>query len=119
MKKVNYLLSAIALAGFATMTSCSKDSDDTAPDACYPCHIAIDTKSETAWDITNAAGGEEFCGDELADAESATYVYTVVDTLYSDEGNIPLPPGEYGPGSANTDYEIHCEEHGEHDDHDH
>ena len=45
MKKVNYLLSAIALAGFATMTSCSKDSDDTAPDACYPCHIAIDTKS--------------------------------------------------------------------------
>ena len=41
-------------------------------------------------------------------------MYTVTDTLYSSDG-IPLPPGEYGPGSANSQYEIHCEDHGDHD----
>ena len=33
--------------------------------------------------------------------------------------SLSLPPGEYGPGSANSQYEIHCEDHGEHDGHDH
>ena len=112
MEKRKYFLSAIVLIAVVTMTSCSKDDDE----VCHECHIALPDKSETAWDITNAAGGEEFCGQELTDAESSSYVYTVTDTLFSSDG-IPLPPGEYGPGSANSQYEIHCEEHG--DDHDH
>tara|TARA_B100001758_G_C18247662_1_gene524044 strand:+ start:130 stop:483 length:354 start_codon:yes stop_codon:yes gene_type:complete len=116
MKKVNYFLSMTVLMSFVFMTSCSKDDDH--DELCHECHIALPDKSETAWDITNLSGGEEFCGQELTDAESSSYVYTVTDTLYSSDG-IPLPPGEYGPGSANSDYEIHCEEHGEHDDHDH
>ena len=110
MEKRKYFLSAIVLIAVVTMTSCSKDDDE----VCHECHIALPDKSETAWDITNAAGGEEFCGQELTDAESSSYVYTVTDTLFSSDG-IPLPPGEYGPGSANSQYEIHCEEHGDHD----
>ena len=110
MKKSNYFLSAIVLIAVVTMTSCSKDDDE----LCHECHIALPDKSETQWDITNAAGGEEFCGQELTDAESSSYVYTVTDTLFSGDGT-PLPPGDYGPGSANSQYEIHCEEHGDHD----
>lgn len=110
MKKSNYFLSAIVLIAVVTMTSCSKDNDE----LCHECHIALPDKSETQWEITNAAGEEEFCGQELTDAESSSYVYTVTDTLYSSDG-IPLPPGDYGPGSANSQYEIHCEEHGDHD----
>ena len=114
MKKFNYLLTAIAFSGVVIMSSCSKNDEE----ACHECHIALPDKSETAWDITNASGGEDFCGQELEDAESSNYVYTVTDTLFSSDG-IPLPPGEYGPGSANSQYEVHCEDHGEHDDHDH
>ena len=95
MKKINYFLSAITLTAVVTMTSCSKDDDNADP--CHECHIALPDKSETAWDITNAAGGEDFCGQELTDAESSSYVYTVTDTLYSSDG-VPLAPGEYGPG---------------------
>jgi hypothetical protein len=112
MKKVNYFLSTIALAGVVTMNSCSKADDH--DDLCHECHIALPDKSETAWDITNAAGGEEFCGQELTDVESSSAVYTVTDTLYSSDG-VPLLPGDYGPGSENSQYEIHCEEHGDHD----
>ena len=110
MKKVNYLLTAIAFLGITTMTSCSKDDAE----VCHECHIALPDKSETAWDITNSSGGEDFCGQELEDAESSNYVYTVTDTLFSSDG-VPLPPGEYGPGSANSQYEVHCEDHGDHD----
>jgi len=109
-------MSAILLSLVVIMTSCSKEENQN--ELCHECHIALPDKSETAWDITNSSGGEEFCGQELVDAESTSYVYTVTDTLYSSDG-VPLLPGEYGPGSANSQYEIHCEEHGEHDDHNH
>ena len=115
MKKTNYLMSAILLSLVVIMTSCSKENQN---ELCHECHIALPDKSETAWDITNSSGGEEFCGQELGDAESTSYVYTVTDTLYSSDG-VALLPGEYGPGSANSQYQIHCEEHGVHDDHNH
>ena len=110
MKKVNFISFAVICSAMVIMTSCSKEDGD----LCHECHIALPDKSEAAWDITNSSGGEEFCGQELTDAESSSYVYTVTDTLFSSDG-IPLPPGEYGPGSANSQYEIHCEEHGDHD----
>lgn len=112
MKKVNYLVMGVAFLAITSMTSCSKDDDSA--ELCHECHIALPDKSETAWDITNASGGEDFCGQELVDVESSDHVYTVTDTLYSSDG-IPLPPGEYGPGSDNPQYEIHCEDHGDHD----
>tara|TARA_B100001758_G_scaffold50625_1_gene41135 strand:+ start:23015 stop:23362 length:348 start_codon:yes stop_codon:yes gene_type:complete len=114
MKKLNYFLVATILAAVFTMTSCKKDDKE----VCHECHIALPDKSETAWDITNSSGEEEFCGEELEDAESSSYIYTVTEILVSDDGDT-LFPGEYGPGSANSQYEIHCEEHGEHDGHDH
>ena len=111
MKKVNYLVMGVVFLAISSMTSCSKDDD---AELCHECHIALPDKSEIQWEILNASGGEDFCEDELTDAESSSYVYTVTDTLYSSDG-IPLPPGEYGPGSANSQYEIHCEDHGDHD----
>ena len=99
--------------------SCKKDDD---AETCSPCHIALDNGdgTETAWDIMNAAGGSDFCGQELSDAEASNFVYVVTDTMYCDESNCALPPGEYGPGSTDSTtsaYEIHCEDHGDHDGH--
>ena len=100
------------LAG-SVLISCEKDDDH--DELCHECHIALPDKSELAWDITNSSGGEEFCGQELIDAESSTYVYVLTDTLYADGTGDTLFPGEYGPGSANSQYEVHCEDHGDHD----
>ena len=111
MKTKNLLTIALIASAVAIFSSCSED-DDHADDGCQHCHIALPLAGggEHAWEIKNAAGGDEFCGDELADAESNTYVYTVVDPLFCTLGEDTLPPGEYGPGSANSQYEIHCEE---------
>ena len=72
--------------------------------------------------VTNAAGGEEFCGDELADAESNTFYFEIAagDSLICDDGGHPIYAGQYGPGADNAAgqaYEVHCEDHGDHDDH--
>ena len=111
MKKTNLLTLAV-LSSVLVFTSCSKD-DDTA-ELCAECHIALPDKSETVWEILDASGEHiEFCGQELIDIESSSGVRVVTDTLYSDAGDILLP-GEYGPGSANSQYQIHCgEEHEE------
>ena len=110
MKKTNLLTLAV-LSSLLVFTSCSKD-DDTA-ELCAECHIALPDKSETVWEILDASGEHiEFCGQDLVDAEANSRVVT--DTLYSDAGDILLP-GEYGPGSVNSQYEIHCGE--EHEDH--
>ena len=108
--------------------SCSDDNTD---DGCHGCHLSLavtDTifsdagdvlilpGGEMMWDIKNSSGGDEFCGSELANAEDPSYVHTVTETLYEDATNTPLPPGDY---SAANGYEVHCEEHGNHDDHDH
>ena len=111
MKKTNLLTLAV-LSSVLVFTSCSKD-DDTA-ELCAECHIALpDNKSETVWEILDASGEHiEFCGQDLVDAEANSRVVT--DTLYSDAGDTLLP-GEYGPGSANSQYEIHCGEEDEED----
>ena len=109
MTKKNLLTLAV-LSSVLVFTSCSKD-DDTA-ELCAECHIALTDKSETVWEILDASGEHiVFCGQDLVDAEANSRVVT--DTLYSDAGDILLP-GEYGPGSANSQYEIHCGE--EHED---
>jgi hypothetical protein len=107
MKKTNLLTLAV-LSSVLLFTSCSKD-DDTA-ELCAECHIALPDKSETVWEILDASGEHiEFCGQDLVDAEANSRAVT--DTLYSDAGDTLLP-GEYGPGSANSQYQIHCgEEH--------
>ena len=108
MKTKNYLLVLMALSGLFILASC--EDDDHSGD-CHACHIALPQSDapEVTWDILPTSGGTEFCGDELEDAESSSYSYAVSDTLYSDNGGMPLLPGEYGPGSAdNSQYEIHC-----------
>ena len=80
--------------------------DDTSCIYCHECYIAL--FDDNGMEVGMLDLGE-FCGDELEDAESSSYSYAVSDTLYSDNGGMPLPPGEYGPGSAdNFQYEIHC-----------
>ena len=114
MKSINLILAVLATAFM--MSSCSDDHDDHAD--CHECHLSLPMSdgSEMMWNITNSAGGEDFCGDELADAEGPSYVYTVTDTLTCTMGTHTIPPGEYGPGSTdNSQYEIHCEDHGNHD----
>ena len=112
MKKTNLLTLAV-LSSVLVFTSCSKDDDST--ELCAECHIALPDKSETVWEILDSSGEHiEFCGQELTDIESSSAVRVVTDTLYSDAGDT-LFPGEYGPGSANSQYEIHCGE--EHEDH--
>ena len=111
MKKLYLLFGVFALCGIFLFSSCEDDHDHETE--CSACHIALPDANggEMIWDITNSSGSDQFCGDELEDAESSSYSYSVTDTLYSDDGNIPLLPGEYGPGSSNSSYEIHCEEH--------
>ena len=105
MKKTNLLTLAV-LSSALVFTSCSKDDDNA--ELCAECHIALPDKSETVWEILDASGEHiEFCGQDLVDAEANSRVVT--DTLYSDAGDTLLP-GEYGPGSANAQYEIHCGE---------
>ena len=107
MKKKNLLTLAV-LSSVLVFTSCSKD-DDTA-ELCAECHIALPDKSETVWEILDSSGEHiEFCGQELTDIESSSAVRVVTDILISDGGDT-LFPGEYGPGSANSLYEIHCGE---------
>ena len=95
MKKIS-LLSILLVGIFGFMTSCSSSDSD-----CHECHIA--------W--TNAAGNEveveigEFCEDALADVETEGYTHTIEETIV---GNDTVPAGTYS--------EIHCEEHGDHDD---
>ena len=65
------------------------------------------------YDITNAAGGEEFCGYELADAESNTFYFEIAagDSLLCNDGGHPIYAGQYGPGADNVSgqsYEVHC-----------
>ena len=114
MKKTNLLTLAV-LSSMLVFTSCSKDNDTA--ELCAECHIALDNdKSETIWDIASPSGDDNFCGDELTEAEASDATYTVTDTLYADGTGVVLLPGEYGPGSAeNSQYEIHCGEEGHED----
>jgi len=113
MKKFNYLLTAVAFLVIVTTTSCSKSDD-----GCHECHIALENAdgSETMWEMTNSSGGEDFCGEELTTVEAPDYDHSVSEILISTDGNDTLQPGDYG---ASNGYEIHCEDHGDHDDHDH
>ena len=110
MKKTN-LLTVATLCLALGFTSCSKDEGSVPADLCAECHIALTDKSETVWEILDSSGEHiEFCGQELTDIESSSAVRVVTDTLVSEDGTTILLPGEYGPGSANSQYQIHCGE---------
>lgn len=119
----NFLNIAIITCSLAMFTSCS--SDDDSPE-CHGCHLAIpdpdNPSQELMYDITNADGGDQFCADELADAESNTFYFEIAagDSLVCDAGGHPIYAGQYGPGANDSIgqlYEVHCEDHGDHDDH--
>ena len=115
--KTNFLKIFFAASLILLVSSCSKDSDDHNDHTdCHECHIAFvyPDGSEDAWEITAPGGGDEFCGDDLEDAESTSYVYVVSNILVNDDGDTLLP-GNYGAGSENPQYEVHCEDHANHD----
>ena len=99
MKKVIlnlFTLTAITV-GF---TSCSDDDDNN----CHECHIAYMTDNgEVQGDIG------EFCDEALEDIENNGY--NLADDIVV--GDVTIPAGEY------TADEVHCEEHGDHEDHEH
>lgn len=51
--------------------------------------------------INNAAGGEEFCGAELEEAEGSDFAYTLTEDYIAGVDTVP----------AGTYTEIHCEAH--------
>ena len=123
MKKINYLLVFTLMTTVFLWSSCS-DTDE----LCHECHLALEMAdgTEMMWEIQNSTGGDEFCGDELVTVEAPAYTYEVTDSLTCTMGGHILPPGQYGPsiavdtlafpGAANgAVWEIHCEDHGDHD----
>ena len=96
MKK-NKLTLGILLCGIAVLSSCDSHSDE-----CHECHIAFDTPNgEIEVPINNAAGGEEFCGAELEEAEGSDFAYTLTEDYIAGADTVP----------AGTYTEIHCEAH--------
>ncbi|MAU36587.1 MAG: hypothetical protein CMD14_04360 [Flavobacteriales bacterium] len=88
---------------------------------CANCYLELldGNGGAKTWEITNSSGGEEFCGQELANAESNTFYFTINpgDSLLDDFGSTYLYAGEYGPGttdSLGSLYEVHCEDDGAH-----
>ena len=94
MKKTTLGMFVLSLALFSACT----DSDE-----CEHCHIAYVNAAgdEVEVEIMNAAGGDEFCGSELEEAEGADFTYTLdADVVV---GNDTVPAGTYS--------EIHCGHH--------
>ncbi len=112
MKIKNVLTIVIVACSVTMFSSCSSDDDHA--DACHECHLALENAdgSETMWEMTNSAGGEDFCGEELTTVEAPGYDHSVSEEWISTDGNDTLPAGSYG---ASTGHEIHCEDHGDHD----
>ena len=106
MKKYSFLsiVALIAIIFFAS--SCSDSHSD---DGCHECHLET-TINDTLhlWEIENASGGHEFCGDELTVVEAPGYEHVLTDTLVNAGGDT-LFPGTYS--EALNGYEVHCEEH--------
>ena len=96
MKK-NKLTLGILLCGIAVLSSCDSHSDE-----CHECHIAFETPNgEIEVPINNAAGGEEFCGAELEEAEGGDLEYILTEDYIMGVDTVP----------AGTYTEIHCEAH--------
>lgn len=94
------LMLLVAITATVCLSSCSDDDHD---HECQECHIAyMMDGAEIEVPITNAAGGEEFCEDELEDAESADFSYELTED-YVTASNDTVPAGTYS--------DIHCEDH--------
>lgn len=96
MKK-NKLTLAILVCGIAVLSSCDSHNDE-----CHECHIAFSgPNGEIEVPINNSAGGEEFCGSELEEAEGTDFSYTLTEDYIVGADTVP----------AGTYTEIHCEDH--------
>jgi hypothetical protein len=92
---INYNPSALCDDG-----TCTYDSD-----YCIYCDLVY----QGYWELEFYIG--ELCGDEITQLYSNDY-YEVLEIIIS--GNDTLKPGIYGPGSVNSEYEIHCGTHAQH-----
>tara|TARA_X000000368_G_scaffold416631_1_gene411020 strand:- start:1322 stop:1654 length:333 start_codon:yes stop_codon:yes gene_type:complete len=95
MKKTTLGMFVLSL---ALLSACTDSHDD--HDECEHCHIAFINAdgNEVEVEIMNAAGGDEFCGAELEEAEGPDFSYTLdADVIV---GNDTVPAGQYT--------EIHC-----------
>ena len=97
MKK--YILSILAIVGSSLFVSCEKDDHD----ECHPCHLELEMADGT---IDHDYQIGEFCGDDLHDLEANGFT---TDAFTHEDEDFP----------AGTYTNVHCEEHGDHDDHDH
>ena len=86
--------------------SCEKDDDHN--DHCQECHIAFMEEDGSEHSV-NIDG--EFCGDDLVNIEANGWEATE-DIMH--DGVLEYAAGDIVPASM-----IHCEEHADHDDHDH
>ena len=112
----NQIILAFCLSFF--ILSCEKDEDEN----CQECHIAImeeccatEPGGECCSDDHDHGEHEveidEFCGDDLADIEANGWVAT---QSIMHDGKEEFAVGDLVPASM-----IHCEQHANHDDHDH
>ena len=94
MKKTKLGIFAVAIALFS---ACSSSDDE-----CHECHIAFaGPNGEIEVPINNSAGGEDFCGAELEEAEGSDFSYTLTEDYIAGADTVP----------AGTYTEIHCEDH--------
>ena len=100
----NYFLFLLGLS-FFMFVSCEKDDDH--HDECHECHLEILMANGT---IDNSTDIGEFCGDDLHDVEENGWT---VNEEFSFDGVT------YEVGHLFTADQVHCEEHADHDDHDH
>ena len=101
----NQFLFLLGLSVFL-FVSCEKDDDHN--DHCQECHIAFMEEDGSEHSV-NIDG--EFCGDDLVNIEANGWEATE-DIMH--DGVLEYAAGDTVPASM-----IHCEEHADHDDHDH
>ena len=99
--KRNDLLIVLAVCLGLVFTSCSKDNSE-----CHECHLALIMGDGTEHE--HEIG--EFCDADLENVEANGYVVT---EEFTHMGTT------YEVGYEFDASEVHCEEHGDHDDHDH
>ena len=95
----NNIFFTLAIFVIALMSSCSSED-------CHECHIAYMMNGVEVAEVEIG----EFCDAELEDVESPDYVHTLAEDVVIND-SITVPAGDYA-----SEF-IHCEEHGDHDDH--
>jgi len=105
MKK--YVIYILAIVGSSLFVSCEKDDHH---DDCHECHLKIVMTNGT---IDHSTEIGEFCGEDLHDVEENGW------TVTEEFGAFDFDGVNYQVGDLFTSDQVHCEEHANHDDHDH